>query len=90
MPVAMPVGSIKNRRPMFPLSSDWFSFPHHITQHNHVTFALIAKLTLITFLYSTTNLNIMVRINLKLSIAFLIAAATIVPVVALPVITKTS
>lgn len=40
----------KNRLPIFPISSGWFSFP---TYHNYITFALIAKFTLKSLYHST-------------------------------------
>jgi hypothetical protein len=64
---------------MFPLSSDWFSFPH-ITTTSQLTLALIAKLILLQFLIFN-----MVHSQNFLFYSFVLAAAAaaIAPVVAL-------
>ena len=58
---------------MFPFSSGWHSLPTH---HNNITFRVDRQI------YSYISLFDMVQI--KLSVALILAAAAIAPVVALP------
>ena len=62
---------------MLPLSSGWYSIPNT----SQLTFALIAK----HLPTSYTSFFNMVRIKLQVSVALVLAAAAIAPVVALPV-----